>query len=95
MPIKKVSLEEAMEKKDEILTGTNLPKDEDIDYSDIPEIDFNKIDWSQVKVCPPGTKEKITIRIDKDVLSWFRKNNKYQKLMNKVLRSFYEANRDK
>lgn len=95
MPIKKVSLEEMLKNKEEILQGINLPEDKDIDYSDIPETDFNAIDWSQVKVCPPATKEKITIRIDKDVLSWFRKNNKYQKLMNKVLRSFYEANRDK
>lgn len=95
MPVKRVSLNKALEKTDEILKGINLPKDEDIDYSDIPEVDFNKIDWSQVKVCPPATKEKITIRIDSDVLTWFRKNGKYQKLMNKVLRSFYEANQDK
>jgi uncharacterized protein (DUF4415 family) len=46
-------------------------RDEDIDYSDIPELgpDFfkNAIFW-------PGPKKQITLRIDPDVLTFFRKH---------------------
>jgi uncharacterized protein (DUF4415 family) len=46
-------------------------RDEDIDYSDIPELgpDFfkNAIFW-------PEPKKQITLRIDRDVLTFFRKH---------------------
>ncbi len=64
-------------------------RDEDIDYSDIPELgaDFfaNAILW-------PGPKEQITLRIDPDVLTFFRKHGRgYQSTMNAVLRKYMEA----
>src|SRR5450432_1045773 len=64
-------------------------RDEDIDYSDIPEQgpDFfaNAIIW-------PGPKEQITLRVDPDVLAFFRKQGKgYQSTMNAVLRKYVEA----
>ncbi len=63
--------------------------DEDIDYSDAPELgsDF----WATAKVLDPGTKRPITIRIDQDVIAWFKsRGGRYQVLMNKVLRSYME-----
>jgi uncharacterized protein (DUF4415 family) len=64
-------------------------RDEDIDYSDIPKLgpDFFKhaILW-------PGPKKQITLRIDPDVLTFFRKRGRgYQTTMNAVLRKYMEA----
>jgi uncharacterized protein (DUF4415 family) len=64
-------------------------RDRDIDYSDIPELgpDFfaNAIFW-------PGPKKQITLRIDPDVLNFFRKQGRgYQTAMNAVLRKYMEA----
>jgi uncharacterized protein (DUF4415 family) len=42
----------------------------------------------------PEPKEQITLRLDKDVLAWFRTKGKgYQTLSNAVLRSYYEHER--
>lgn len=64
-------------------------RDEDIDFSDIPEQgpDFfaNAILW-------PGTKQQITLRLDPDVLKFFRKQGRgYQTTINAVLRKYMEA----
>ncbi|MGD0223250.1 MAG: BrnA antitoxin family protein [Terriglobia bacterium] len=60
-------------------------KDEEIDFTDIPE----KIDWSNAvrgKFYRP-LKESLTIRIDADVLAWFRAQGKgYQTRINATLR---------
>jgi uncharacterized protein (DUF4415 family) len=46
-------------------------------------------DWTQAIVGIPAPKDHINIRIDHDVLQWFRSNGKgYQTLMNNVLRAF-------
>jgi uncharacterized protein (DUF4415 family) len=64
-------------------------RDEDIDFSDAPELgpDFfaNAILW-------PGPKKQITLRLDPDVLTFFRKHGRgYQTTMNAVLRKYMEA----
>jgi uncharacterized protein (DUF4415 family) len=64
-------------------------RDEDIDYSDIPKLgpDFfkNAIIW-------PGPKKQITLRVDPDVLTFFRKHGRgYQTTMNAVLRKYMEG----
>ena len=64
-------------------------RDEDIDLSDIPELgpDFfaNAILW-------PGPKKQITLRIDPDVLTFFRKHGRgYQTTINAVLRKYMDA----
>ena len=63
--------------------------DEDIDYSDVPELgaDF----WKEARVIDPGAKKPITIRIDQDVIAWFKaRGGRYQVLMNRVLRQYME-----
>jgi uncharacterized protein (DUF4415 family) len=60
-----------------------------IDYSDIAKLgpDF----WNNAKVVFPGSKTAVTIRIDGDVLDWFKNAGKgYQSRMNAVLRSYME-----
>ena len=48
--------------------------------------------WTQAIVGIPAPKDHINIRIDHDVLHWFRSNGKgYQTLMNNVLRAFVQS----
>ena len=59
-------------------------KDEDIDYSDIPKLgpEFfaNATQWR-------GTKQLVTLRLDPDVLQFFKKTGRgYQTRMNSALR---------
>jgi uncharacterized protein (DUF4415 family) len=68
----------------------NSMKDEDIDVSDIPRIDPNI--FKKMVIRMPKPKELVSIRIDPDVLGWFRQQGrKYQTRINAVLRSYVEA----
>ena len=65
-------------------------KDSEIDCSDIPELDSTF--FKNAKLVIPEPKKSISLRIDSDVLSWFKsKGNGYQTKMNAVLRMFMEA----
>lgn len=67
--------------------------DDDIDRSDIPELD--DAFWAKAKVIEPRTKQAVTIRYDHDVLEWFKAQGKgYQTRMNAVLRAYVEAQRE-
>jgi len=64
-------------------------RDSEIDFSDVPELGpefFSKaIRW-------PGKKKQITLRLDPDVLAFFRKRGKgYQTTINAVLRKYVES----
>jgi len=67
------------------MEGLRRMKDEDIDFTDIPE----KTDWSKAirgKFYRP-IKESLTIRIDADILAWLRAQGKgYQTRINAMLR---------
>lgn len=64
--------------------------DEEIDYSDIPEIDAAFFETARV-VVPPG-KKQITIRLDNDVLAWLKGQGRgYQTRINAILRAYYEV----
>lgn len=62
-------------------------QDKDIDTSDIPEVK----DWDSAirgRFYRP-IKKRVTIRLDADILEWFKNNNpKYQSAINEVLRSW-------
>jgi len=65
-------------------------QDSDIDLSDIPKIDPSV--FKKMVVRMPQPKELVSIRIDPDVLGWFRnQGRKYQTRINAVLRSYVEA----
>lgn len=60
--------------------------EEDIERQAI-EDGTDQIDWSDAGVMPPLPKEPISIRVDLDVLEWFRSQGKgYQTRINAVLR---------
>ena len=68
-------------------------KDEDIDYSDIPELDENF--WKNAVLVHPERKERITVRFDAEMVAWFKKQGRgYQTRMNAVLKSFYESHKN-
>jgi uncharacterized protein (DUF4415 family) len=49
-------------------------------------------DWTSVKVAWPQPKQAISLRIDQDILAWFRDRGPgYQTRMNAVLRAFVDA----
>lgn len=50
------------------------------------------IDWSQVEISRPVRKQPISIRLDEDVLNFFKHEGAgYQKRINAVLRSYVTA----
>ena len=67
--------------------------DRDIDFSDIPELDeafFEEAEWR------PPTKQPVTIRLDADVLEWFRKQGPgYQTRINRLLRRYMEVSQQR
>ena len=51
-------------------------------------------DWTRAIMDIPVPKDHINIRVDHDVLEWFRANGRgYQTLMNNVLRAFVQSRR--
>ena len=66
--------------------------DDNIDYSDIAELDDQFFKDAKV-VMPPG-KKQLTIRLDKDMLEWMQSQGRgYQSRINAILRAYYEAHR--
>ena len=75
-------------KKADAVTGARL---EASIRSDVEEAQ-DETDWTRAIVGIPGRKDHINIRVDHDVLEWFRSNGKgYQTLMNSVLRAFVQT----
>jgi len=71
-------------------TRIDAMSDAEIDTSDIPPLDENFFANAEVRM--PKRKESITIRLDPDVLSWFRNFGKgYQTRINAVLRAYMET----
>lgn len=69
--------------------------DEDIDYSDIPELGDNFFRQAEVWMPPEKPKAQLTVRFDADTVYWFRKQGRgYQTRMNAVLRAYMESRRD-
>jgi uncharacterized protein (DUF4415 family) len=72
-----------------------LPDDK-IDFSDIPEM--AEEDWKKSRYIGlhhrPG-KKSVTIRMDEDMLKWFKKQGKgWQTKMNWVLRLYFASHRE-
>ena len=73
-------------------------KDEDIDFSEIPEITLEMcargIVRRGLKPIPP--KKQLTLRMDSDVIEWFKKQGRgYQTKINSLLRAYMEEHQRK
>jgi uncharacterized protein (DUF4415 family) len=65
-------------------------KDEDIDYSDIPPLDEEF--WSTAKLVIPEKKRAISLRIDKEILDFFKAGGRgYQTRINSVLKTYVRS----
>lgn len=64
--------------------------DKEIDYTDSPELDDSF--FKRAVVAMPVPKESITIRVEPEVLEWFRsKGPRYQTRINAVLKAYVQA----
>ena len=63
-------------------------KAEDIDFSDIPELDDEF--WERAVIVEPDRTDQITMRVKRSVLAYFKAPGKkgYQTRMNRVLESY-------
>lgn len=66
--------------------------DAEIDFSDIPEVTPEMFAKGVVRRgLRPITKRQLTLRLDSDVIEWFRaQGNGYQTKMNALLRAYME-----
>lgn len=73
-------------------------RDEDIDLSDIPEVTPEMFAKAVVRrgLGVEPRKEQVTLRMDADVLKWFRSLGRgYQTRINALLRAYMAASRRK
>jgi uncharacterized protein (DUF4415 family) len=70
-------------------------KDEDIDLTDIPEITPEMFAKAIVRRgLKPRTKKQVTLRVDSDVLEWYKKQGRgYQTKINLLLRAYMNEHR--
>jgi uncharacterized protein (DUF4415 family) len=82
-------------KKREHLKALAARPDSEIDFSDIPELTRFSADATIGRFYRP-IKEKITVRIDADVLNWLKADGEgYQTRINDYLRSMMLTSRKK
>jgi uncharacterized protein (DUF4415 family) len=74
------------------LARVQAMKDEEIDLSDSPELDA---DFFKDAVLWPAQKKQITLRLDPEILDFFKAKGKgYQTAINNVLRRYVEAQKN-
>ncbi len=81
-----------MNEYDRALTPDEIAatKDEDIDFSDIAELD--ETFWQRARLVEPDRTEQITLRVKRSVLAHFKASGKgYQTRINRVLESYVRA----
>lgn len=93
--IKRYTLEEIrkMERKTDF---ARLQAEEAAGIEPAHDPDFDEVDWdwSTARLVEPEPKKMISVRLDADVLEFFKSQGKgYQTRMNAVLRSYMEAMR--
>lgn len=66
--------------------------DKDIDLADIPELNFEKLGKPIIGKFYHPLKKPISIRMDADVLEWFKSHSHYQTLINKACRLYMNIN---
>ncbi|MGJ0511265.1 BrnA antitoxin family protein [Methylocystis sp.] len=56
--------------------------------------EFETVDWSQAEVVVPPRKQAISIRLDQDLIDYFKAQGPgYQRRINAVLRSYVKQRR--
>ncbi len=61
-----------------------------------PDAALTPEQWDSLILDPPLNKEPISLKIDADVIAWFKSTGKgYQTRINSILRSYMKAHRDR
>jgi uncharacterized protein (DUF4415 family) len=84
--MKEGNMSKVTNKRAKELEGLEIMKQKDIDLSDLPEVR----DWAGAVVGKfyRPIKKPLTLRVDADVLAWFKSQGKgYQTRINEILRS--------
>ena len=69
------------------VSEAELTRTSPLELADLPD-DF----WDSAVLVLPGPKRAISLRVDQDVLDWFRSSGpRYQSRMNAVLRTYMSA----
>jgi len=85
-----MELGEGLEKGETDWERLRNMRDEDIDVSDIPELDDEF--WKNAVIVEPDPTQQVTLRVKRSVLDYFKAGGKgYQTRMNQVLESFVKA----
>ena len=88
MEMVRYTLETLPQVGEEYLARVDAIKDEDIDYSDIPEVtDFSRLrPWEERRMFKP-VKVAVTCKLDADIVAWLKRDGKgYQTRLNGILR---------
>ena len=89
----RTSLEEAILRRSEDQTDwASLKREQEADIEPEPDPDEGEFDWSTARVVMPPRKSAISIRLDDDVLDFFRsQGDDYQTKINRALRIYMYA----
>ena len=90
-PKKPIPLSAAQRKR---LAAVAAMPDTQINYSDIPR-QSGPVKWTRPgELVPPENKQQITLRLDADVLTFFKETGaRYQSRINAALREYVKAHR--
>src|SRR6202034_87111 len=81
----------AMEKRGESKTDWKAAAKKPLPSGRDPDDAMEEIDWLTTALPKPQRKGHMTLRIDSDVLAWFRAQGKgYQSRINAILRKYFE-----
>lgn len=59
-----------------------------------PDADVPDLDWARARIVLPQPKQSIHLRVDPDLLAWYRQQGQgYLTRMNAVLRAYMDAHR--
>jgi uncharacterized protein (DUF4415 family) len=83
------------EEQEQRLKALGELRDEDIDFSDIPELDDEFFENAKQGTMYRLVKKQTTLRLDADILVWFKRHARdgkgYQTDINKALRAYMVA----
>jgi uncharacterized protein (DUF4415 family) len=80
-----------MEKRGETKTDWKKAAKKPLPSGRDPDDAMDEVDWLTTELPKPRRKGHMTLRIDSDVLAWFRAQGKgYQSRINAILRRYFE-----
>ena len=91
--ITRMTLEEALQNKGRGKTDWEaLHREEKAGIEPVPDPDEGDFDWSRVQFTMPQPKQPVSLRLDADVIDFFKTQGEgYQTRINAVLRSYMQA----